>query len=65
MFPVIYIAQLQLDQLEMLANQVKADFFPIQVGQQPREIATASLEHARRHHHDVMIMDTAGRLGYR
>jgi signal recognition particle subunit SRP54 len=49
-------------QLEVLANQVKADFFPIQVGQQPREIATASLEHARRHHHDVMIMDTAGRL---
>ena len=50
------------DQLEVLANQVNADFFPIQAGQQPREIATASLEHARRHHHDVMIMDTAGRL---
>ncbi len=49
-------------QLELLANQVKADFFPIQVGQQPREIAINSLEFARKHHHDVMIMDTAGRL---
>jgi signal recognition particle subunit SRP54 len=51
-----------VDQLEVLANQVNADFFPIEAGQQPREIATASLEYARRHHHDVMIMDTAGRL---
>jgi len=49
-------------QLELLANQVKADFFPIRVGQQPREIAIDSLEFARKHHHDVMIMDTAGRL---
>jgi len=32
------------------------------VGQQPREIAIDSLEFARKHHHDVMIMDTAGRL---
>ncbi len=49
-------------QLELLAKQVKADFFPIQVGQPPREIAIDSLEFARKHHHDVMIMDTAGRL---
>jgi len=49
-------------QLELLAKQVKADFFPIQVGQKPREIAIDSLEFARKHHHDVMIMDTAGRL---
>ena len=49
-------------QLEVLADQVKSDFFPIQAGQKPREIATSSLEYARRHHHDVMIMDTAGRL---
>ena len=49
-------------QLELLANQVKADFFSIRVGQQPREIAINSLEFARKHHHDVMIMDTAGRL---
>lgn len=49
-------------QLELLAKQVKADFFPIRVGQQPHEIAVDSLEFARKHHHDVMIMDTAGRL---
>jgi len=49
-------------QLELLAGQTGADFFPVQTGQQPREIATAALDFARRHHHDVMIVDTAGRL---
>lgn len=49
-------------QLELLANQVRADSFPIQEGQKPGEIAATSLEYARRHHHDVLIMDTAGRL---
>jgi len=51
-----------IHQLELLAGQTGADFFPVQIGQQPREIATAALDFARRHHHDVMIVDTAGRL---
>lgn len=51
-----------IHQLELLAKQTGADFFPVQTGQQPGEIATAALDFARRHHHDVMIMDTAGRL---
>ncbi|MDO8437049.1 MAG: signal recognition particle protein [Nitrosomonadaceae bacterium] len=51
-----------IHQLELLAGQTGADFFPVQTGQQPREIATAALDFARRHHHDVMIVDTAGRL---
>ncbi len=51
-----------IHQLELLAKQTGADFFPVQTGQQPREIATAALDFARRHHHDVMIVDTAGRL---
>ncbi|MBL80114.1 MAG: signal recognition particle protein [Nitrosomonadaceae bacterium] len=50
------------DQLEVLANQVKADFFPIKTSNTPREIAISSLDFARRHHHDVLIIDTAGRL---
>tara|TARA_B100000686_G_scaffold22754_1_gene20887 strand:+ start:1208 stop:2554 length:1347 start_codon:yes stop_codon:yes gene_type:complete len=50
------------EQLEVLANQVEADFFPIKTGCTPKEIATSSLEFARRHHHDVLIIDTAGRL---
>ena len=51
-----------IHQLELLAKQTGADFFPVQTGQQPGEIATAALDFARRHHHEVMIVDTAGRL---
>lgn len=51
-----------IHQLEILAGQTGADFFPVRPGQQPKEIANAALDFARRHHHDVMIMDTAGRL---
>ncbi|SFP54116.1 signal recognition particle subunit FFH/SRP54 (srp54) [Nitrosomonas cryotolerans] len=52
-----------IHQLELLAEQVNSDFFPVKPGQKPNEIATAALDYARRHHHDVMIVDTAGRLG--
>lgn len=51
-----------IQQLELLAKQTGANFFPVQTGQQPKEIATAALDFARRHFHDVMIVDTAGRL---
>ena len=51
-----------IQQLELLAKQTGADFFPVQTGQQPKEIAIAALDFARRHFHDVMIVDTAGRL---
>lgn len=51
-----------IQQLELLAKQTNADFFPVQTGQQPREIAVAAMSFARRHFHDVMIVDTAGRL---
>lgn len=52
-----------IDQLELLAKQVGADFFPVQAGQQPQEIAKAALDYSRKNHHDVIIVDTAGRLG--
>ncbi|ARO88726.1 signal recognition particle protein [Nitrosospira lacus] len=51
-----------IQQLELLAKQIGAAFFPVQAGQQPKEIAAAALDFARRHFHDVMIVDTAGRL---
>jgi signal recognition particle subunit SRP54 len=51
-----------IHQLELLARQTGASFFPVQAGQQPQEIAAAALDFARRHFHDVMIVDTAGRL---
>lgn len=50
-------------QLELLAQQVGADFFPVKDEQKPGEIGTAALDYARRHHFDVIIVDTAGRLG--
>jgi signal recognition particle subunit SRP54 len=52
-----------IHQLELLAEQTGADFFPVQDGQKPGEIGTAALDYARKHHHDVLIVDTAGRLG--
>ena len=51
-----------IDQLQTLAKQVNADFFPSQPSQRPLEIAQAALHHARTHYHDVLILDTAGRL---
>lgn len=52
-----------IDQLELLSSQVGADFFPVKAGQQPAAICAAALDYARKHHHDVVIVDTAGRLG--
>lgn len=49
-------------QLERLAQQVKADFFPAASTTPPAEIARAALEQARRGVFDVLIVDTAGRL---
>jgi signal recognition particle subunit SRP54 len=49
-------------QLETLAGQVGAAFFPVPAGARPAEIATAALEQARRGVFDVLIVDTAGRL---
>jgi len=51
-----------IKQLETLAAEVGADFFPSDVGQKPVNIAQAALEHARIQFSDVLIVDTAGRL---
>ncbi len=51
-----------IEQLKTVAAQVGADFFPSEVGQKPVTIARAALDFARRHYHDVLIVDTAGRL---
>jgi signal recognition particle subunit SRP54 len=51
-----------IEQLQTLATQVAADFFPSAVGEAPVGIATAALDWARKHYHDVLIVDTAGRL---
>ena len=49
-------------QLETLAGQVGVDFFPSTTDQNPVAIALAAVDWARRHYHDVVIVDTAGRL---
>jgi len=49
-------------QLETLAKQVEVDFFPASPDQKPEAIARAAQDWARRHYHDVLIVDTAGRL---
>jgi signal recognition particle subunit SRP54 len=51
-----------IEQLQTLASQIGAEFFPSSVGQQPVEIARAALAFARMHYHDALIVDTAGRL---
>ena len=51
-----------IEQLKMLAAQVNVDFFPSAADQQPVAIARAALDWARRHYHDALIIDTAGRL---
>ncbi|MEZ5513979.1 MAG: signal recognition particle protein [Steroidobacteraceae bacterium] len=49
-------------QLQKLAEQVQADFFPTDPSLSPAAIAAAALEQARRGVFDVLIVDTAGRL---
>lgn len=51
-----------IKQLETLAEEVEAAFFPSNAEQKPVDIALAAVAHARRQHADVVIVDTAGRL---
>jgi signal recognition particle subunit SRP54 len=52
-----------IEQLRTLAQQVEAEFFPSSSGEKPVDIATRALDHARKHYADVLIVDSAGRLG--
>jgi len=52
-----------IEQLKTVSAQVGADFFPSSSDQKPIDIANAALDWAKRHYHDVLIVDTAGRLG--
>ncbi len=51
-----------IKQLETLAKDVEASFFPSEVSQDPLVIADAALDQARKQFVDVLILDTAGRL---
>ena len=51
-----------IEQLRTLAQQLNIDFFASDISQKPLDIALAALDYARKHHHDILIVDTAGRL---
>lgn len=51
-----------IKQLETLAGEVGASFFPSEAEQNPNDIAKAAIEAAQKQVMDVLIVDTAGRL---
>ncbi len=52
-----------IEQLATLARQLGVEMFASHPAQKPGEIAAGALDYARKHYHDVLIVDTAGRLG--
>ena len=51
-----------IDQLKTVAGQAGIDFLPSESHEQPVDIARRAVDWARRHYHDVVLVDTAGRL---
>ena len=51
-----------IEQLKTVAGQAGIDFFPSESHEQPVDIAKRAVDWARRHYHDVVLVDTAGRL---
>jgi signal recognition particle subunit SRP54 len=51
-----------IEQLKTVTKQAGAEWFPSAPEQKPRDIALAALDYAKRHYHDVLLVDTAGRL---
>ncbi len=52
-----------IEQLKTVTAQAGGEWFPSDPTQKPREIALAALDYAKRHYFDVLLVDTAGRLG--
>ncbi|MDD5241339.1 MAG: signal recognition particle protein [Sulfuricella sp.] len=51
-----------MEQLRALAEQLGTDYFAAEPGQSPEQIVLAARDYADKHFHDVLIVDTAGRL---
>ncbi len=51
-----------IEQLKTVAAQAGVDFFPSLSTDKPEAIALAAVDWARKHYHDVLLVDTAGRL---
>ncbi|HYN60762.1 MAG TPA: signal recognition particle protein [Rubrivivax sp.] len=52
-----------IEQLKTVTRQAGAEWFESTPQQKPHDIAVAALDHAKRHYFDVLLVDTAGRLG--
>jgi signal recognition particle subunit SRP54 len=52
-----------IEQLKTVTAQAGAEWFESRPEQKPLDIARAAIDHARRHYFDVLLVDTAGRLG--
>ena len=52
-----------IEQLKTLAKQLDVECFDSNATQKPLDIAAATLDFAKRGYYDVVIFDTAGRLG--
>ena len=52
-----------IEQLKSVTEQSGAEFFPSTPEQKPADIAAAAVDYAKRHYIDVLLVDTAGRLG--
>jgi len=51
-----------IEQLKTVAAQAGVDFMPSTPSEKPVDIARNALDWAKRHFHDVLLVDTAGRL---
>jgi len=51
-----------IEQLKTVAEQAGVDFFPSSASDRPVDIARLAIDWAMRHYHDVLLVDTAGRL---
>tara|TARA_Y100000022_G_scaffold160559_1_gene143474 strand:- start:139 stop:1179 length:1041 start_codon:yes stop_codon:yes gene_type:complete len=52
-----------IEQLKTLANSLEIECFDSTVKDKPKNIASSVLSYAKQHYFDVIIFDTAGRLG--
>ena len=52
-----------IEQLKTVAEQVGVEWIASDPSQKPEDIARNAVDYAKRHHFDVLIVDTAGRLG--
>lgn len=52
-----------IEQLKILASSLDIECFDSSVNDKPNKIAISVLDYAKKHYFDVLIFDTAGRLG--